>query len=109
MLGLDSTVKDTKETTKQVYIVRPSDHMRVYPVLDSVLANHGIAWGDSALMRWSANNVKVEPAPNNNFKYGKVAPHSRKTDVFMALVAAFCAREYLPESVSLTFAAPMFF
>jgi phage terminase large subunit-like protein len=109
VLGLDSTVKDTKETKKQVYIVRPSDHMRVYPVLDSVLANHQIAWGDSPLMRWCANNVKVEPAPNNNYKYGKIAPHSRKTDVFMAFVAAFSAREYLPESVELVFAAPVFY
>lgn len=109
VLGLDSSVKDTKDSKKQVYIVRPSDHMRVYPVLDSVLANHQIAWGDSPLMRWCANNVKVEPAPNNNFKYGKIAPHSRKTDVFMALVAAFAAREYLPERVNLIFAAPVFF
>lgn len=109
VLGLDSTVKDGKDTKKQVYIVRPSDHMRVYPVLDSVLANHQIAWGDSPLMRWCANNVKVEPAPNNNYKYGKIAPHSRKTDVFMALVAAFSAREYLPESVELVFAAPVFY
>ena len=109
VLGLDSTVRDTKETTKQVYIVRPSDQMRTYPVLDSVLSNHTIAWGDSPLMRWCANNVKVEPAPNNNYKYGKIAPHTRKTDVFMALVAAFSAREYLPESVELIFAAPVFF
>lgn len=109
VLGLDSSVKDTKESKKQVYIVRPSDHMRVYPVIDSLLANHGIAWGDSPLMRWCANNVKVEPAPNNNYRYGKIAPHSRKTDVFMAFVAAFSAREYLPESVKLVFAAPVFF
>lgn len=109
ILGLDSTVKDTKETKRQVYIVRPSDHMRVYPVIDSMLANHQIVWGESPLMRWCANNVKVEPAPNNNYKYGKIAPHTRKTDVFMAFVAAFAAREYLPETVKLVFAAPVFF
>jgi len=109
VLDLDSSVKDTKETKKQVYIVRPSDHMRVYPVIDSVLANHQVRWGESPLMRWCANNVKVEPAPNNNFKYGKIAPHSRKTDVFMAFVAAFAAREYLPERVELIFAAPVFY
>ena len=108
-LGLDSAVRDTKETKRQVYIVRPSDHMRVYPVLDSVLANHQIAWGDSPLMRWCANNVKVEPAPNNNYKYGKIAPHSRKTDVFMALVAAFAARERIPKSAQLVFSPPVFF
>lgn len=109
VLGLDSTVKDTKETRKQVYIVRPSDHMRVYPVIDSILANQQVAWGDSPLMRWCANNVKVVPAPNSNHKYDKIAPHSRKTDVFMAFVAAFSAREYLPEAVHLVFAAPVFY
>jgi hypothetical protein len=67
------------------------------------------AYIELPLMRWCANNVKVEPAPNGNFKYGKIAPHSRKTDVFMAFVAAFSAREYLPEPVKLVFAAPVFF
>ena len=112
VLGLDSSIRDQRplsETKRQVYVVRPSDHMLVYPVLDEALARHTIVWGDSPLMRWCANNVKVEPAPNNNYKYGKIAPHSRKTDVFMALVAAFSAREYLPESVELVFAAPVFY
>ena len=61
------------------------------------------------LMFWCANNVKVVPAPNSNHKYDKIAPHSRKTDVFMAFVAAFSAREYLPEAVHLVFAAPVFY
>lgn len=106
VLGLDSALKGEEQ---QVYKVRPSDQMRVYPVLDSVLANHAIAWGDSPLMRWCANNVKVEPAPNENYKYGKVAPHSRKTDVFMALVAAFSVGERIPEETELVFAEPLFF
>ena len=107
VLGLDSSVRDTKDSKRQVYIVRPSDHMRVYPVMDSALANHKIAWGESPLMRWCANNVKVEPASGGNYKYGKIAPHSRKTDVFMAFVAAFSAREYLPQETRLIFSAPI--
>jgi len=107
ILGLDSSVKDTKESKKQVYIVRPSDHMKVYPIIDSAFANQSIVWGESPLMRWCANNVKVEPAPNNNSKYGKIAPHSRKTDVFMAFVAAFAAREYIPQATKLIFARPV--
>jgi phage terminase large subunit-like protein len=106
VLDLDSSLKGEDQ---QVYVVRPSDQMRVYPVLDSVLANHQIAWGDSPLMRWCANNVKVEPAPNDNFKYGKMAPHSRKTDVFMALVAAFSVRERIPEEAELVFGLPVFY
>jgi len=106
VLDLDSSLKGEDQ---QVYVVRPSDQMRVYPVLDSVLANHQIAWGDSPLMRWCANNVRVEPAPNENFKYGKMAPHSRKTDVFMALVAAFSVRERIPEEAELVFGLPVFY
>jgi phage terminase large subunit-like protein len=106
VLDLDSSLKGEDQ---QVYVVRPSDQMRVYPVLDSVLANHQIAWGDSPLMRWCANNVKVEPAPDENFKYGKMAPHSRKTDVFMALVAAFSVRERIPEEAELVFGLPVFY
>lgn len=109
VLGLDSTLTDTKETKKQVYVVRPSDQMLVYPVVDAAFANQLIVWGDSPLMRWCANNVKAEPAPHENRTYGKIAPHSRKTDVFMAFVAAFAAREYLPERTNLIFAAPVFF
>lgn len=98
VLGLDSTIKGESQ---QVYVVRPSDQMRIVPVIDSVLANQLIAWGDSPLMRWSANNAKLVPAQNDNFKYGKIAPHSRKTDVFMAFVDAMCVGERLPEESEL--------
>lgn len=94
---------------QQVYRVRPSDQMRVQPVLDSAFANGSIAWGDSPLMRWSVNNAKLVPAPNENWKFGKQAPHSRKTDVFMAMVAAFAVVDRLPRNEDLIFAAPFVF
>ena len=106
VLGLDSKARGADQ---QVYRVRPSDQMRVEPILDSVFANHEIAWGDSPLMRWCTNNAKLVPAPNDNYKFGKIAPHSRKTDVFMALVAAFCAADRIPEETAPVFAAPLFF
>lgn len=109
VLGFDSADGSARDRTSTVYIVRPSDQMMSYPVIDEAFANGRIAWGDSPLMRWCANNVKVEPAPNENHKYGKIAPHSRKTDVFMAFVAAFAVREWIPESVELVFGAPVFF
>lgn len=107
VLKLDSTIKDTKDTTKQVYIVRPSDHMLVYPVIDNAFANDEIVWGESPLMRWCTNNVKMEPAPHENRTFGKIAPRSRKTDVFMAFVAAMAAREYIPQATKLVFARPV--
>jgi phage terminase large subunit-like protein len=50
-------------------------------------------------MRWFANNTKLEPAPNNNFKYGKIEPKSRKTDGFMAFVNAVILENELPEYI----------
>lgn len=46
---------------------------------------------------WATNNAKLEPAPNNCFKYGKIEPHGRKTDPFMAMVHAFVAADWIPE------------
>ena len=106
VLGMDSTLRGKDQC---VYVVRPSDQMRIYPVLDSVFANRAIAWGDSPLMRWCVNNAKAVPAPNDNFKYGKIAPHSRKTDVFMALVAAFSVGDRIPEEQEMVLAPPVFF
>lgn len=54
-------------------------------------------------MRWFTRNTKLEPAPNNNFKYGKIEPKSRKTDGFMAFVNAVILEEELPESFGFDF------
>lgn len=106
VLGLDPSLKGADQ---RVWLVRPSDQMRVHPVIDEAFANHRIAWGNSPLMRWCTNNTKSEPAPNENWKYGKIAPHSRKTDAFMAMVAAFAVVDKIPDQDALIFAAPVFF
>lgn len=90
-------------------MTRPSDIMRVQPKINSVLVNHGLAVGSDKLFRWFMNNTKLEPAPNNNFKYGKIEERSRKTDGFMAFVAAMCVEDALPEYVEPVFAAPIIF
>lgn len=99
-IGLDPSLKGRDQ---QVYLVRPSDEMRVQPIIDSAFANKRIAWGDSPLMRWCANNAKLVPAPNENWKFGKIAPHQRKTDVFMAMVAAFAVCDRIPEPVDMSY------
>ena len=106
VLGFDTSLKGNEQC---VWQVRPSDQMRIQPVIDAAFANHQIAWGSSPLMRWCTNNAKLEPAPNENYKYGKIAPHSRKTDAFMAFVAAMCVGDRLTESDTLVFAKPVFF
>lgn len=85
--GFDATNKD------RVKLVRPSDIMKIVPTIDSVFVTSRIVWGDNPLMRWATNNTKLEPAPNNNFKYGKIEPKSRKTDPFMAFVHAMTLTE----------------
>ena len=92
--GFDSSLKGDE---KCVWLTRPSDVMRIQPVIDSAFATHSIAWSDSPLMRWATNNAKLVPAPHDNWTYGKIEPHGRKTDPFMALVHAFCVSGQIPE------------
>lgn len=84
---------------KQIKLVRPSDIMMIQPKITSLFATGKIIWGDDPMMRWYTNNAKLEPAPNNNFKYGKIEPKSRKTDGFMAFVAAMTIEEEIPEYI----------
>ena len=104
--GFEAAGKDAR-----CVLTRPSDVMRVQPSITSAFKRHLIAWGDNPLARWSANNAKLEPRPNNNFVYGKIEPRSRKTDPFMALVAAFCVADRLdePEPAPIELMQPMFF
>lgn len=94
---------------KMVKLVRPSDIMRIQPKIASIFANGQLAVGDDKLFRWFTNNTKLEPAPNNNFKYGKIEPKSRKTDGFMAFVAAMTIEEELPDQFELEFITPLVF
>lgn len=98
---------DAKE--KQVKLVRPSDIMRIQPKIASIFSNKQLAVGDDPLFRWFTNNTKLEPAPNNNFKYGKIEPKSRKTDGFMAFVAAMCVEDELPLAYDADFFMPIIF
>ena len=83
---------------KKVKLVRPSDIMQVVQKISSMFIGNKIVWGDDMLMRWFTRNTKVEPAPNNNFRYGKIEPKSRKTDGFMAFVNAVILEDELPET-----------
>lgn len=94
---------------KMIKLVRPSDIMYIQPKINSLFVSNKIIWGDDPLMRWFTNNTKLEPAPNNNFKYGKIEPKSRKTDGFMAFVAAMTIEEELPETSELIFFEPLVF
>jgi phage terminase large subunit-like protein len=87
---------------KNVKLVRPSDIMIVSPVIDSAFTNHQIVYGDNPVMRWATNNTKMIRTGINrdtgNMTYGKIEPRSRKTDPFMAFVAAMTCEDRLVET-----------
>ena len=91
---------DTKER-KNIYLVRPSDIMKVEPIIDSCFNKRLFAWGDNPALRWATNNTKKVPSgkkegtDTGNFYYAKIEAKSRKTDPFMALVAAMTIEDML--------------
>ena len=105
--GLEALGYSAKDGT--IVKVRPSNHMRVQPIINSAFATGSISWGDDPAMRWFTNNTKLVPFLNGNYKYEKIEPRSRKTDGFMAMVAAFCIRDQIPEVAELTFLPPLTF
>jgi phage terminase large subunit-like protein len=94
---------------KAVKLVRPSDVMLVQPKINSVFLNGLLTVGDDPMFRWAVNNTKLEPAPNDNFRYAKIEPKSRKNDMFMAYVAAMTLEEELPDYNDLLFLDPIIF
>lgn len=83
-------------------LVRPSDKMLVAPLIASDFANQRIVWGDSALMRWYTNNTSAVEDKNGNIIYSKIEPKSRKTDGFMAFVAAYTQLDLLKRNQPMT-------
>lgn len=88
-IGFDAKNKE------QVKLVRPSDIAKIQPVIESMFVNENIIWGDNPLMRWFTNNTKLVPWQNNTKVFGKIEPKSRKTDGFMAFVAAMTISDEL--------------
>lgn len=87
---------DAKDKTR-VRLVRPSDIMQIEPVIQECFDRRYLHWGDCPPLRWATNNTKRirsgkrQGTDTGNFYYGKIEAKSRKTDPFMAFVAAMCA------------------
>lgn len=87
-VGFDLTAK------KNVKLIRPSDIMKVDPVIQDCFNRGLFTWGNVPHLRWSVNNTKRVRASRSagvdtgNFIYAKIEAKSRKTDPFMALVAS---------------------
>ena len=86
-----------RKGVNNIKLIRPSDQMKISPTITSLFVNHNIVWGNNPLMRWYTNNACVITSSAGNITYGKIEEKSRKTDGFMAFVAAMCVSDNLPE------------
>ena len=80
--------------------------MQVEPVIQRCFDCDLFCWGNQPHLRWAVNNTKRVPASRGigsdtgNFYYAKIQAESRKTDPFMALVAAMTIEGRLSGSAS---------
>lgn len=88
-----------------IKLIRPSDIMKVQPVINSCFENQYFYWDNHPLLRWATNNTKLVASGKSagtdtgNFYYAKIEAKSRKTDPFMALVAAMTIEDKLPDAI----------
>ena len=91
---------DAADKTR-VKLVRPSDIMAVDPVIQECFDRGYFCWGDNPCLRWAVNNTKRVRSSKKlgvdtgHYIYAKIEGKSRKTDMFMALVAAMTAETVL--------------
>lgn len=87
-IGFDGRDKE------RVKLVRPSDIMQIEPVIQELFDRGRLTWGDNPVLRWAVQNTKRVPASRKigsdtgNYYYAKIDAKARKTDPFMAFVAA---------------------
>lgn len=87
-IGFDASDKN------RLYLVRPSDIMKTDPVIQNCFDRQLFWWDDNPCLRWAVNNTKRVRSSKGigvdtgNFIYAKIEAKSRKTDMFMALVAS---------------------
>lgn len=96
-IALKSIGYDAYEA-KNVKLIRPSDLMKNYVVLNSIFVNHNLTVGDNPYFRWNVNNTKKVTDTRGNISYGKIEPRYRKTDAFMAFANAQCVEDAIPET-----------
>lgn len=93
---------------KNIKLVRPSDIMKASVVINSAFVRHNFVWGDTPILRWATNNTK-KILQGSNITYGKIEPHYRKTDPFMALVNGMTIVDCIEETYETGFMAPLVF
>lgn len=82
---------------KKVKLVRLSDIMKVSVVIGHVFAMQLISWGKSSIMRWYTWNTMAVTDKKGNITYEKISEKDRKTDGFMAYVAAMTEEDKIKQ------------
>lgn len=88
---------------KNIKLVKPLDIMKVEPVIQECFNRQYFSWGDVPHLRWAVRNTKRAKSgvkaktgvDTGNYIYSKIEAKSRKTDPFMALVAAMTVESVL--------------
>jgi phage terminase large subunit-like protein len=94
------------KNNKNLYLVRPSDIMKIVPVIDSIFIKQNLIVGDNPLFRWATNNTKLvasgkkQGTDTGNYYYAKIEGKSRKTDPFMAGVHSFIIEDWIDENTT---------
>lgn len=95
---------------KNVKLVRPTDVMKVEPIIQECFNRELFYWADNPCLRWAVQNTKRVKAgarikssvDTGNFVYSKIEPKARKTDMWMALVHSMvCEEQDSTERVSI--------
>lgn len=102
---------------KNIKLYRPSDVMRTAPLIERYFANKLLVWDDTPHLRWATNNTKIVPTKKSvlvndgedldigNWVYGKIEPHARKNDPFMAFVASVIVEDSISDVAPVNVAA----
>ena len=93
----ERSCQNEKKNTK---LIRPSEIMKVVPVIEHYFSQGRIAWGlgyEHSMMNWFTNNTKTVDAGKGNYVYDKIEPKSRKTDGFFAFAGAMTCVDMLPD------------
>ena len=84
-----------KKGRNNLKLVRPSDIMKIAPIITSDFANERVITGEDILFRWYVNNTKVVYDNKGNMLFGKIEPKTRKIDGFMSYAHANTQRDLL--------------
>ena len=93
--GFDASIGKDKKT-KNVWLCRRSDDMKIAPTIISMLDRKAFSGWDRMLC-WYENNTK-QVRMSGNITFDKIEPALRKTDGFIALVHAMCVADELPDA-----------